>query len=82
VIGGVAGRRVLVTGDGTDKVAAFLAGPGVGAAPRFRLLTGERSRCSAGAVALLGASMLARGIADDPAKLEPRYIKEFFLKTR
>src|SRR5512140_88234 len=63
VFGETTGLRVLVTGDGTSKVALFLAGPGVAATQRFVLLAGERSRCSAGSVALLGASMLARGIA-------------------
>ncbi len=82
VVAEAAGRRVLVTGDGAHKLALRLASAGEEVASRFRLLTGERSHCSAGSVALLGSSMLDRGIADDPATLEPRYIKEFFLKTR
>ena len=70
------GKRAVVTGDGTEKVLAEVS-PGsaiVGAPPDLR-------RCSAATVGLLGAQLLRAGQVADPATLEPRYIKEFFLRT-
>jgi len=82
LVADIAGRRVTVTGDAVEKVAAYLrtlenAG-GVDAA----FLDHDRARASAGSVALVGGELLAEGTVEDPSLLEPRYIKEFFLKTR
>ncbi|MEW6511400.1 MAG: tRNA (adenosine(37)-N6)-threonylcarbamoyltransferase complex dimerization subunit type 1 TsaB [Bacteroidota bacterium] len=72
----LAGHDVLVAGDGAMKV---VGDPG----PEGLLFAGtEASRCSAAAVARLGSELLASGRRDDPASLEPQYIKEFFLRTR
>ncbi|HUI10333.1 MAG TPA: tRNA (adenosine(37)-N6)-threonylcarbamoyltransferase complex dimerization subunit type 1 TsaB [Bacteroidota bacterium] len=71
------GAPAFVTGDGAAKV---LSGPG---GPGGLRMVSERARlCSAAAVARIGERLLAAGSAEDPALLEPRYIKEFFLTTR
>jgi tRNA threonylcarbamoyladenosine biosynthesis protein TsaB len=70
-------RNLLVTGDGASKVT----GEDLPALSRWRRATGVASRCSAGSVALLGAQRLSAGSVDDPATLEPRYIKEFYSGT-
>ena len=72
------GMQVLVTGDATQKVMVGVASP----EGRFRSALYDAARCSAAHVALLGEELLREGKADDPSTLEPRYIKEFFLKTR
>jgi hypothetical protein len=46
------------------------------------LLPDPHAQCTAVTVALLGALRLSRGETEDTALLEPRYIKEFFLKPR
>ena len=75
-------RSVTVTGDAVPKFAAFVrTHPGVRQG-QFRFLDHDRARCSAGSVAVLASERLAGGAVDDPAILEPKYIKEFFLKTR
>lgn len=74
-LGLLEGKRAVVTGDGTEKVLKEVS-PGsaiVGAPPDLR-------RCSAATVGLLGARLLQTGTVADPATLEPRYIKEFFLR--
>jgi hypothetical protein len=71
------GSGALVTGEGAAKVLSW---PGAPAA--LRMVPGNALRCSAGSVALLGEKLLLAGRADDPSALEPRYIKDFFLKTR
>jgi tRNA threonylcarbamoyladenosine biosynthesis protein TsaB len=77
----IEGRTLLVTGNGRNKLRQALAEP-------TRHHTGcsfaddDLARCSAGTVALIGEELLRQGRADDPALLEPRYIKEFFLQQR
>lgn len=71
----VAGRPVVVTGGGAEKAAAGLAHAGC----RYTLAPPALRDCSAAEVALLGEQMLRAGVQADPATLEPRYIKEFFL---
>jgi tRNA threonylcarbamoyladenosine biosynthesis protein TsaB len=73
----IAGRRVLAAGDGAVKVT----GPEGVREAGWRVASGEDGACSAAEVALLGARMLSAGLRDDPVTLEPRYIKEFFLRT-
>ncbi len=74
-------RQVVLTGDAREKVFAFLR-----AVPEFagrvRLTPHEFARCSAGTVARLGSVLLEEGSAEEPGALEPRYIKEFFLRAR
>jgi tRNA threonylcarbamoyladenosine biosynthesis protein TsaB len=69
------GRAVLLTGEAAEKVLdAAGGGKGVVRAQN------DVARCSAGIIALLGESMVRDGATVDPAVLEPRYIKDFFLK--
>ena len=70
------GKSVVVVGDGSKKVLSH-----AGSGDRIASVTEELSRCSARTVALLGHALLAEGKTVDPAQLEPRYIKEFFLQT-
>jgi tRNA threonylcarbamoyladenosine biosynthesis protein TsaB len=72
----LAGRSVLITGEAAEKgVAPGRTGGGA-------VLVGQAlARCSAGMVALLGETMFRAGLTVDPAALEPRYIKEFFLRA-
>ena len=78
----IGSRDVFVTGEASDKFRAFVesARPEIRHSVRFA----ERpvSLCSGGMVAVTGEELLARGRTDDPSLLEPRYIKEFFFKTR
>jgi tRNA threonylcarbamoyladenosine biosynthesis protein TsaB len=71
------GSPARVTGEGAAKVLSW---PGAPAA--LRMVPGDASRCSAGSVARLGEKLLLAGKADDLSALEPRYIKDFFFKTR
>lgn len=71
------GAAVCVTGDASARVCAW---PGM--SPAMESVSPEALRCGAASVAVLGTSLLLAGKADDPSALEPRYIKEFFLRTR
>lgn len=73
----LSGRKVLAAGDAIDKVF----GTGDAREPGWRAAEGDSASCSAAEIAILGGRMLAEGRRDDPVTLEPRYIKEFFLKT-
>jgi tRNA threonylcarbamoyladenosine biosynthesis protein TsaB len=68
------GRTALLTGEGAQKVLDAAGGAGAVRAED------DVARCSAGIIALLGESMVLDGATVDPAVLEPRYIKDFFLK--
>ena len=74
-------RPVLVTGEAAHRVEAELrrrggrVGAGVAFAPP------DAARCEAAVVALIGEELAARGAAADLNDLEPRYIKEFFLRS-
>lgn len=76
----LSGRNVVVIGEGTNKVmqAAVLVGGNL----QVREVDDVLNRCTARTVALVGESMLLRGEVEDPAILEPRYIKEFFTKAK
>ena len=74
----IAGREVIVAGNAARKVIG--AEPAL--LPRVRAASAPASQCSAAAVARLGSAMIGSVGADNAATLEPRYIKEFFLKTR
>ncbi len=76
---GVTGERsVHVTGDGALKAAEALARAGCphAVAPE------EVRYCTAVETGLMGEQLLHAGERSDPGTLEPRYIKEFFLKAR
>jgi tRNA threonylcarbamoyladenosine biosynthesis protein TsaB len=75
-------RSIAVTGDAAGKVSR---GPGGGEAPGglpLIVLPAEFARCSAAAVGRLGDALFESGVRSDPATLEPRYVKEFFLRTK
>ncbi len=72
----LAGRPVLLTGES----AATVLKRGVSGGGAI-LAGADIARCSAAMIALLGETMVRRGATVDPADLEPRYIKEFFLKA-
>jgi len=74
--GEISGTPLVVTGDGAKKLAQIL-GPGTS----VRFIPQDLAECRAGAVALIGEELLAAGKTEDPATLEPRYIKEFFFRT-
>lgn len=75
-------KPIAVTGDAGEKITRL---PGGGAGRRespLIMLPAEHARCSAAAVARLGAALYGSGIRSDPGVLEPRYVKEFFLRTK
>ena len=71
------GSPARVAGEAAAKVISW-----PGAAPALRMVSEEALRSNGGSVALLGERLLLAGKGDDPSALEPRYIKDFFLKTR
>ncbi len=75
-------RHVLVTGEASDKFRAFVESGRPEVREVVRFAEGPVARCSGGTVAVMGEELLARGRTEDPSALEPRYIKEFFFKTR
>ncbi len=72
--------RIVVTGEARQQVVDGLVAAGVEAS-RMRMLTAPAAACSAVAVARLAGVMMEAGVRHDIAALEPRYIKEFFLRT-
>jgi tRNA threonylcarbamoyladenosine biosynthesis protein TsaB len=78
----IAGMNVLVTGQAAQRLREILTPDPRRLRPAPQFASPEEARCSAGMVALLGEHMLAEGSIADPRDLEPRYIKEFFLKTK
>ena len=77
VVARLRGKQVLLTGDGAEKVLS--AAP---ANSGLSCVEPDLRRCSAATVGLLGERLLQSGRGSDPATLEPRYVKEFFLRTR
>ena len=73
---------VMVTGDANEKLAALLQVAATGKTESIRFADPEAARCSAATVALIGERLLRDGRTEDLAVLEPRYIKEFFFKSR
>jgi tRNA threonylcarbamoyladenosine biosynthesis protein TsaB len=71
---------LLLTGEARRTVAAALSESHV-EAERLNLATDAVARCSAVSVARLGVEISKAGDIADVASLEPRYIKEFFLRT-
>jgi tRNA threonylcarbamoyladenosine biosynthesis protein TsaB len=69
--------ETVLTGTGAEKIFGAVSG-----LRRIRMASRQALRCSASSVALLGEMLLQAGKADDTARLEPRYIKDFFLMKR
>jgi tRNA threonylcarbamoyladenosine biosynthesis protein TsaB len=73
-------RAAMLTGDGSAKILSSADGDAQG--NQLSFVGDDLSQCSAGSVALIGESLLAQQRTDDLATLEPRYIKDFFLKKQ
>jgi tRNA threonylcarbamoyladenosine biosynthesis protein TsaB len=76
------GWAIAVTGNGREKVAGVPGGREGWRGSPLIVLPAEHARCSAAAVARLGAALFGSGVHCDPAALEPCYVKEFFLRTK
>lgn len=76
VLARISGREVMVTGSAQAKIESGAKDAG------FTCVQAEVARCSAATVALLGERSFLAGLHEDAPSLEPRYIKEFFLKVR
>jgi tRNA threonylcarbamoyladenosine biosynthesis protein TsaB len=74
------GGRIGITGEARHRVVEALQRAGVDGG-RIVVLSEPHARCSAVVVARCGAELLAAGVTHDAGLLEPRYIKEFFLRT-
>ncbi len=72
----LAERQVLLTGESAEAVLKRGARGG-----RVALAASDIARCSAGMIAILGETTIRAGNTVNAADLEPRYVKEFFLKT-
>jgi tRNA threonylcarbamoyladenosine biosynthesis protein TsaB len=77
---GEGGHAVTLTGNARQAAAKALGSPG--SRVQLRLVPDHLAVCAASTVARIGTQLLLRGEAENPATLEPRYIKEFFLKSR
>jgi tRNA threonylcarbamoyladenosine biosynthesis protein TsaB len=75
-------RPIAVTGDAGEKIARLPGGSRGGRGAALIPLAPEYTRCSAAAVGRLGTVLFESGLRSDPAVLEPRYVKEFFLRTK
>ena len=78
----VAQTNVLITGEAAPRLRAIVTMGRRPGRPSAVFAPPEIARCSAAVVAMIGEQMLAEGKSADPRDLEPRYIKEFFLKTQ
>jgi tRNA threonylcarbamoyladenosine biosynthesis protein TsaB len=75
----LAGMPATVTGEAAFRLQG--GGGGDRAATALRFLGHPESSCDAGIVGLLGELLFADGKIEERETLEPRYIKEFFLRT-
>ncbi|MFN0158939.1 MAG: tRNA (adenosine(37)-N6)-threonylcarbamoyltransferase complex dimerization subunit type 1 TsaB [Bacteroidota bacterium] len=78
LISQLADRRVVVIGDGSEKVMKDIGREG----RAVREAPSTINRCSARSVALIGNRKLQRGETEYMATLEPYYIKEFHTKAQ
>lgn len=78
VVGRLENAGVFITGDAREKIRSTLT---TESDRRIAYADADLARCSAGAVALLGERRFISGMTEDPSVLEPKYIKEFFLKV-
>jgi tRNA threonylcarbamoyladenosine biosynthesis protein TsaB len=76
------GRIAVVLGDGAEKVFAHERKASGEQPADLIAVAGSHSSCGAASVARVGLEKLKRGELDDPASLEPHYIKEFFSLSR
>lgn len=74
-------RHVLVTGEAAHRVQAELLRREGGGGSHVAFAPPEAARCEAALVALIGEDLAAQGVVADLNDLEPRYIKEFFLRS-
>ncbi len=72
----LAERQVVLTGESAEAV--LKRGPGGGSATAA---ASDVARCSAGMIAILGDTAVRAGNTVSAADLEPRYVKEFFLRA-
>jgi tRNA threonylcarbamoyladenosine biosynthesis protein TsaB len=69
---------VWITGDARTKLqSALRAGDS-----RWSFVPDDVARCSAGAVGLLGETLMATNEVVDVANIEPLYVKEFFFRQQ
>lgn len=78
VISRLGDESVVVTGDAGKKIGSLATEY----KRRISYADASLSKCSAGAVALLGERRFMGGMTEDASVLEPKYIKEFFLKVK
>jgi tRNA threonylcarbamoyl adenosine modification protein YeaZ len=81
LVGRLGEHPVLVTGEAAHRIRAELERPGGRAHPGITFAPPEAARCDAGVVALMGEERANAGGTAALNDLEPRYIKEFFLRT-
>jgi tRNA threonylcarbamoyladenosine biosynthesis protein TsaB len=74
--------EVLITGEAAPRLRELMMAPDGRNRPEAVFADTEKARCSAAVVALIGERMLGEGNTAEARDLEPRYIKEFFLKTK
>jgi len=74
--------RVLITGDGKNKLREALNGAGSRSGTQPVIAPDGVADCSAGSVGRVGGMLLQSGRAADVSTLEPSYIKEFFFKPQ
>jgi len=70
-------KKVVVTGDGAEKFQKYIQKVEPEQSSRYIIPAPKLIKCTAGAIALVGARKFAGGQQSDLAKLEPLYIKEF-----
>jgi tRNA threonylcarbamoyladenosine biosynthesis protein TsaB len=75
--GMLSGAPVLITGEAALRFR--YAGAGTGDTMRFA--EPSQASCDAGIVGLVAERLFNEGHTEDPASLEPRYIKDFFLRA-
>jgi tRNA threonylcarbamoyladenosine biosynthesis protein TsaB len=79
LLSSLAGMPATVTGEAAFRLQGGAAGDP--AATTLRFLSPPEASCDAGIVGLLGEQLFADGKIEERGTLEPRYIKEFFLRT-
>jgi tRNA threonylcarbamoyladenosine biosynthesis protein TsaB len=75
----LAGMPATVTGEAAFRLQGGVTGDPASTGLRF--LGPPEASCDAGIVGMLGELLFAAGKVEERGTLEPRYIKEFFLRT-
>ncbi len=73
--------EVVLTGDGREKVFAALTSDSLTSDRSVRVTDAPLARCSAAEVARIGETRYQLNQFADPGVLEPRYVKEVFLRS-